>query len=200
MAAQQTSDPAQGAPETGSGRKRIVLALIPFLVFAIFGAFFAVQLLGGGAQHALRSALIDQPAPSFSMESLRDGEGPFTDAVLKQGQVTVVNFWASWCAPCRIEHPKLMQLAEMGVPVYGVNYNDKTEPGRRFLTQLGDPFTEVGVDPNGRVAISWGLQGVPETFIVAGDGSVIYKHTGPIQNDDMERFILPAIEEAGKRG
>jgi cytochrome c biogenesis protein CcmG/thiol:disulfide interchange protein DsbE len=98
--------------------------------------------------------------------------------------------------PCRVEHPRLAELAAMGLPVHGINYKDRQEGAEKFLAELGDPFTLIGVDRNGRAAIEWGVYGVPETFVIDGQGRIVYKHIGPIQGSDIERKILPAIEKA----
>ncbi|MBX2853831.1 MAG: DsbE family thiol:disulfide interchange protein [Rhodobacteraceae bacterium] len=174
--------------------------IAPLAVFALLAGLFATQLLGE-RDDSLPSALIAQPVPEFDLPTLRDGEPPrFTSADLAAGDVTVVNLWASWCGPCRVEHPELMSLKQLGVAkLYSINYKDKPAPARRFLSDLGDPFDLVGVDEDGQAALRWGLTGVPETFVIDGAGRVVYKHVGPIQNSDLERKILPAIEAAKAR-
>ena len=168
---------------------------LPVLVFALIAAVLFLGL-GGEDRDVLPSPLIDRPAPEFALESLRPGGAPFTRANLVGGEVSVVNVWASWCGPCRVEHPELMKLKEAGVPVFGVDYKDDPNNARAFLAELGDPFTLVGADRNGRVGIDWGVYGVPETFIIDKRGHIILKHVGPIQNDDLTEIILPAIEAA----
>src|SRR5690606_19180578 len=123
----------------------------------------------------------------------------FTSANLGGGEVRVVNFWASWCVPCVTEHPMLVELvARTGVPLYGVNYKDQADSARRFLGRYGNPFTAVGVDPLGRGAIDWGVYGMPETFVIAADGSIAYKHVGPITEASLREQLIPAIEKARK--
>jgi cytochrome c biogenesis protein CcmG/thiol:disulfide interchange protein DsbE len=120
-----------------------------------------------------------------------------------EGQVTIVNVWASWCAPCRIEHPVLMELSRRsGFAIAGINYKDQQQNALRFLGELGNPFSAVGVDPRGKAAIDWGVYGVPETFIVSADGSIVHKHVGPLTPESLERTFLPALEAAlaGKPG
>jgi len=173
--------------------------LIPVAAFAGVGALFFAGLGREDAQ-VLPSTLIDKPAPTFELPPLREGAPGLSTADLKKGEVTVVNVWASWCVPCRIEHPKLTELAATGVPVYGINYRDSRANAESFLSDLGDPFTLIGFDEKGRQGIEWGVYGVPETFIVSGDGRIVYKHVGPIQNDDLETKVLPAIEKAKAGG
>lgn len=189
MAADQNSAGAVG------GTRRL-WRFVPFLVFLGLGAVFAVELFDPD-KDTLRSALIDRPVPDFEVPSLLVEGESFRDADLKTGGVTIVNLWASWCGPCRIEQPELVKLGERkDVTLYGVAYRDKPDASKRFLTELGNPFKKVGVDEDGQASIRWGVSGVPETFVINGEGSVIYKHVGPIQNDDLEKKILPAIEAA----
>lgn len=128
-----------------------------------------------------------------------DGEPEFTQEDLKNGGVKLVNFWASWCAPCRAEHPMLEELADEGVVINGVNYKDDPANAARFLDQLGNPFAALVTDGEGRTGLEWGLYGVPETFVVAGDGTVVKRFAGPITESILEKIIRPAIEEAQAR-
>lgn len=190
--------------------KASVWRYAPLLVFVMLGAAFAHQLLY--KRESLRSALIDRPVPAFSLPSLRDGEDGFSSADLAQGEISVVNLWASWCAPCRAEHPELMRLAALGdVTLYGVNYKDTVAgAGEGFLAELGDPFHKVGVDADGQTALAWGVTGVPETFVVNGEGRIVYKHVGPLfrgfddargeERDDLEEILLPVIRLAQEDG
>jgi cytochrome c biogenesis protein CcmG/thiol:disulfide interchange protein DsbE len=124
-------------------------------------------------------------------------EPGFSSADLAKGKVSVVNFWASWCEPCVAEHPLLIQLKrEAGVDIYGVNYKDKAASARHFISRFGNPFTALGSDAQGRAAIDWGVYGMPETFVVNGQGKVVYKHVGPISADSIATKLLPAIEKA----
>jgi cytochrome c biogenesis protein CcmG, thiol:disulfide interchange protein DsbE len=126
--------------------------------------------------------------------------GGFNSADLTKGEVSVVNFWASWCAPCVQEHPLLVALKERtGVKLYGVNYKDQAATARRFLGRYGNPFVAVGVDANGRAAIDWGVTGMPETFIVNGKGEIVYKHIGPISAETLESKIIPMVRAAVPR-
>ena len=173
--------------------------LIPVAVFAAIGVLF-VAGLGREDARVLPSALIDKPAPTFELPPLREGQPGFSTADLKKGEVTVVNIWASWCVPCRVEHPEIEKLSQMGITVHGLNYRDSRANALSFLNQLGDPFTLIGFDENGRQGIEWGVYGVPETFVLNGEGRIVYKHIGPIQNDDLETKVLPAIEKAKADG
>ncbi len=173
--------------------------LIPVLVFAAIGALFIAGLDREDAR-LLPSALIDKPAPTFELPPLIEGEPGFSTADLKTGDVTVVNIWASWCVPCRVEHPEIEKLAKSGVTVHGLNYRDSRANALSFLDELGDPFTLIGFDDKGRQGIEWGVYGVPETFVLTGDGRIVYKHIGPIQNDDLETKLMPAIEKARAGG
>jgi cytochrome c biogenesis protein CcmG/thiol:disulfide interchange protein DsbE len=166
------------------------------LPLAIFAALVALLLfrLGAGDPSRLPSALIGKPAPALTLPPLeglvRDGAAvPGFDSGTLAGSVTVVNVWASWCAPCREEHPFLARLAaDKRIRVVGINYKDGTENARRFLGAFGNPFAAVGVDPNGRAAIEWGVYGVPETYLVGRDGRIVYKQVGPINERGFERF------------
>ena len=127
-----------------------------------------------------------------------DGPGLAT-ADLKAGQVVLVNFFASWCVPCRAEHPVLMALKKRGiVPIYGINYKNKADEARGWLNELGDPYTRLGADENGRVGIDWGITGVPETFVVDGGGRIRYRQWGPIDGKALEEKILPVIRKLQK--
>ena len=172
-----------------------LLFLLPLLVFAGLALLFLVRLQSGDPSR-VPSALIGRPAPAFALAPLPGlvaGGQPvpgLSDADLRHGGVTVVNVWASWCGPCRAEHPALMDLAkDARLRVAGINYKDNPENARRFLGQLGNPFTAVGIDPNGRAAIDWGVYGVLETFVVAPDGAIRHKHIGPLMPEALPAFL-----------
>jgi cytochrome c biogenesis protein CcmG, thiol:disulfide interchange protein DsbE len=190
-------------PEVHAGRSRLLVW--PLAIFAILALLFALALKGGDPSR-LPSALIGRTAPSITLaglEGLNDGAQPvggFSSADLATGEVSVVNFWASWCAPCVQEHPLLVALKERtGVRLYGVNYKDQAATARRFLGRYGNPFTAVGVDANGRAAIDWGVTGMPETFILNGKGEIVYKHIGPISAETLESRIIPKVRAAAMR-
>lgn len=172
------------------------LRFLPALGFiAVAGAFWFGLTLGNAGD--LPSTLIDKPAPATDLPPLLPGKPGLEAAALKDGEVKLVNVWASWCGPCRVEHPFLMQLAASGVDIRGMNYKDAPDQAKAFLAGLGDPYAAIGADESGRAGIEWGVYGVPETFVINGEGRIIYKHVGPIQNDDLEKKILPAIRAAG---
>lgn len=170
------------------------LAIIPPLIFAALAGLF----LGGMYRDnpdALPSTLVGQPAPGLELTAVGP-RPPFDASVLADGQVKIVNYWASWCAPCRVEHPQLMQLADEGLPIYGINYKDDSDKALAFLDELGDPYIAIGADKAGRVAIDWGVYGVPETFVIDGDGKVVLRFAGPITGSILENRIRPAIGTA----
>jgi cytochrome c biogenesis protein CcmG/thiol:disulfide interchange protein DsbE len=158
--------------------------------------------LKSGDPSKLPSALIGKPVPEFSLPplaALRTATSaiPGLASTDLTGQVTVVNVWASWCGPCRTEHPQLQALAEQpGLVVVGINYKDTTENAVRFLNELGNPYSRVGVDATGRTAVDWGVYGVPETFIVDATGKIAFKFTGPITPAALTEQILPQIAKA----
>ncbi len=171
---------------------RRLLFIVPVVVFVAIAGFLAVGLTRDPS--TLPSALLDRPAPAFDLPPLpgRDEVG-FASTDLG-GEPKLVNFFASWCVPCRIEHPVINRLGQSGVTVDAVNYKDKPEDALAWLAELGDPFERVGSDREGRVGIDWGVYGVPETYVVDADGTIVYKHVGPLQPRDVERTILPLLE------
>lgn len=170
------------------------LMLAPPLIFLALVALFFFGMMRDNPD-ALPSSLEGRPAPAVEVTLL--GSKPvFEDKVLREGGVKLVNFWASWCAPCRVEHPNLQQLADEGIPIYGVNYKDKPENALGFLNELGDPYTAIGADENGRMALNWGLYGVPETYVLDGSGRIVLRFAGPITPSILESTIRPAIAEA----
>jgi cytochrome c biogenesis protein CcmG/thiol:disulfide interchange protein DsbE len=197
---------AQDVSLRTAGKKRGPhLLLWPLLVFGALALLFAFALRTGDPSK-LPSALIGKRVPDIgfaALAGLNDGTRPvagFAAAELAAGTVSVVNFWASWCAPCVQEHPLLSALKERtGAPIFGVNYKDQTSAARRFLGRYGNPFAAVGVDADGRGAIEWGVYGMPETFVVNGKGEIVYKHVGPITADSLEKKLLPAIRAAQAR-
>ncbi|SFJ56691.1 DsbE family thiol:disulfide interchange protein [Jannaschia pohangensis] len=168
------------------------LALLPVGIFALLAGVFLSGLFRDNPDE-IRSALVGRPAPELAVGELT-GKPVLTREMLDDGEVKLVNFWASWCVPCRVEHPQIETLAET-VPVYGVNHRDKPEDALAFLAELGDPYAAIGADP-GRVAVDWGVTGFPETFILDGSGNVTMRYAGPITVSVMEDTILPAIAAA----
>lgn len=182
-------------PKPGIGR------FVPLFLFLALGTIFAGYLIAtsyfGYDRDALPSTLIGKPAPAMDLPPLLDGTPGLTAAALTAPGVKVVNVWASWCVPCRAEHPVLIDLQKAGVTVYGINHRDEPANARRFLADLGNPFDAIGTDRNGRAAVEWGVYGVPETFVVDGQGRIVYKHIGPINPGELESRIWPAIRQAG---
>jgi len=144
------------------------------------------------------SPLIDAPAPTFDLPPLYESAARFSSADLRQGRVTVVNVWASWCIPCRAEQPFLINLrARQIAPIFGLNYKDEPAAAKSFINQLGNPFDLIGADRDGRVGIDWGVYGVPETFVVDGTGTIRYKLTGPLVTPEQVKALIAAVKAAG---
>jgi cytochrome c biogenesis protein CcmG/thiol:disulfide interchange protein DsbE len=181
---------------------RVTLRIVPVVVFLLLAGVFALMLRSGDPTR-LPSTLIGKPAPRLSLPALVGleqagrpipGVAPET---LETGRPTVVNFWASWCAPCVAEHPLLLRLvADTGVALVGINHKDAAPNARRFLGRYGNPFTAVGVDADGRAAIEWGVYGMPETFVLDGKGRIVYKHIGPLSAETLAEKIVPAVRTA----
>ena len=170
------------------------LVLLPPVAFAALAGLF----LGGMFRDdpdALPSTLVGRDAPALEVTTLA-GETPLLRELLDAPGPKIVNFWASWCAPCRVEHPHLMTLAAEGIPIYGVNYKDDADKAAAFLDELGDPYAAHGVDSQGRIALEWGVYGVPETFVIDGDGKVVLRFAGPVTRPVFENRIRPALDSA----
>jgi DsbE subfamily thiol:disulfide oxidoreductase len=187
-------------PEAGS-RGRFALALLPVLGFLLLIGFFAVTLIKeqfyGHDPSELPSAMIDKPAPDFALPALVDDRPGLARADLG-GKPALVNFFASWCVPCRLEHATLAGFAASGrVPVLGIAYKDKPSDSQRFLAELGDPYPRVGVDADGRTAIDFGVYGVPETYIVDAAGEIRFRWVGPLTPEALEQEILPRLAALG---
>lgn len=171
--------------------RRGLWALVPIAFFINLGLLFYWGLFNSSDE--LPSTLIDRPVPEFALPPVEGRELGLSTADL-QGHVSLVNFFASWCAPCRVEHPLIMELSASGVvPVYGINYKDRPDAAEAWLAELGDPYTLTGADLNGRVAIDWGVYGLPETFIIDANGRIAYKHVGPFDQRILEEQILPVV-------
>jgi cytochrome c biogenesis protein CcmG/thiol:disulfide interchange protein DsbE len=193
--------PQPGA-ESNPARRRL-LAFAPLALFAALAGLFLVRLYSGDAS-LLPSALIGKDVPSFTLPPVAglSTKPGFSDADLRQGKVTLVNVFASWCVPCRQEHEVLMRLASgpamagADVRLFGLSYKDSDANAARFLADNGDPFVRVGADRNGRIAIDWGVYGVPETFVVRGSGKIVYRFVGPMSEESFRDTILPEIKKA----
>ena len=174
------------------------LVLIPPVAFAALAGLFASRMLWGDEARELPSALVGHAAPAVAPEAL-PGLPALDPSLMADGEVKLVNFFASWCGPCRIEHPTLTALAAEGVPIYGIAYKDDPDRAAAFLDGLGNPYAATGQDPQGRVAVEWGTYGVPETFVVAGDGTVVDRLPFPITPGAPEDRLRAAIAEAAAR-
>ena len=171
------------------------LMFVPPLAFAALAGLFLWGMQREDAE-SLPSAREGQSAPPVVVTQLGD-KTLFGNDTLREDGVKLVNYWASWCAPCRVEHPNLETIAaEAGVPIYGVNYKDEPAKALKFLSDLGDPYAAIGADAKGRMALDWGVYGVPETYVIDADGRIVLRFAGPITESVMESRILPAIEAA----
>lgn len=172
--------------------KRLIY-ILPLLLFLVVVGYFAAGL--GRDPHKLPSALIDRPVPAFDLPAVAGTKAGLSSDDLK-GRPQLVNIWASWCIPCRVEHPALMRLAgEHGVLIRGIDYKDKPEDAAAYLEENGNPYTGIGADRDGRVGIEWGTYGVPETYVIDRDGRIRYRHVGPLMPEDVEERILPILAE-----
>lgn len=170
------------------------LMIAPPVLFACLVGLFYVGMQRGDP-NALPSVFIGQPAPPVPEKPL-EGRVLLMDADLRSGEVTIVNFWASWCPPCRAEHPKLKALTAEGLRVAGINFKDDADQAQSYLRDDGDPFFALGFDPKGATAIDWGVTAPPETFIVDGDGTVLFRFAGPLIGSDYEQRFRPALDKA----
>ncbi len=174
------------------GGLRLGHITIPLVFFAI-ASVLLVSVLRSGSNE-LPSNLIGKDVPRFDLDPLIDQQSP-NRASLRTNEIKLVNFWASWCAPCRVEHPNLETLARQGITIYGANYKDHPEHARSFLSELGNPYTAVGADPDGRIAIDWGVYGIPETFVVDEQGKILMRVAGPITSSILMKRIQPLLVE-----
>lgn len=173
---------------------RRVIFLLPLFLLGGLAAVFALDV--GRDPRAIPSALIGRPVPEFALPPLESGGKGLAAADLRGG-VTVVNVFASWCPPCRVEHPVLKRLAQSAT-VVGIAYKDRPADTLAWLHRLGNPYAAVGADAEGRVALDWGVTGVPETFVVDASGRIRFKHAGPLTPDIAESQLLPHIVQAGR--
>ncbi|HEV2574347.1 MAG TPA: DsbE family thiol:disulfide interchange protein [Beijerinckiaceae bacterium] len=194
-------NPEGGQSSDGHSSRRL-LALIPLVAFLGLALLFFFRL-GAGDASRIPSALIGKPVPPFSLPAVDGTDRPgFSDADLRQGRVSIVNIFASWCVPCRDEHPVLSKLAgdqalnAKGVRLIGLNYKDEPANAARFLKELGNPYALIGGDKPGRASIDWGVYGVPETFVVKGDGTIAFKFVGPLSETSLRMVLMPEIEKA----
>jgi cytochrome c biogenesis protein CcmG/thiol:disulfide interchange protein DsbE len=203
MSGVRTSEPeATKAPEPArNAGPRPRLAFLPFVIFCGLAFLFLLRLFAGDASR-LPSALIGKQAPTFDLPGLEPGKPGLSNADLRRGHVSVLNVFASWCGPCHEENPLLLSLAQdktlagEGVQLIGFAYKDAPDDTRRYLGAEGNPYSRIGVDQAGRAGIDFGVYGVPETFIIKGDGTIAFKFVGPIDMAILNGTILPQIEKA----
>jgi len=184
--------------ETTAKKSNLLVAVLPLVVFLIFAAiFYSLLSTEGRNTSALPSALLNEPAPVLIVPPLEQTGLPGMEArTFRSGKISVVNVFASWCVPCRQEHPQIVKLGEdERVQLVGINHKDGNRNALSFLEELGNPYDVIGVDRNGRASIEWGVYGVPETFFVDGKGVIFYKHVGPISPAQLNNTILPLLEQ-----
>ena len=196
------SNDTHDATPTVPKRKRLLIAYLPLLLFIALAGVFLYQLSSGKDASEIPSVLIGTKAPSLALPPLEgllvDGiQVPALTDTAIAGKLSLVNVWASWCVPCRQEHPVLLELSrDPRITLVGINYKDKNDNALRFLGELGNPFSAVGIDPAGKSAIDWGVYGIPETYLVAPDGEILFKQIGPFTIESLRDKLLPAIEKA----
>ena len=183
------------SPDGFATRRRLFFA-IPVVGFAVLIGLFALGLREDPSK--IPSTLVGQAVPKFSLPPVQGRTlGLSSDNLV--GEVSLVNVFASWCVACRAEHPLLMRLAkDKTVPIHGINYKDAPEDAAQWLNTMGDPYTRTGADRDGRVAIDWGVYGVPETFVIDATGHIAYKHIGAVTEQALNGTILPMIERLRK--
>jgi cytochrome c biogenesis protein CcmG/thiol:disulfide interchange protein DsbE len=182
------------SPQMSEGKEnRIgrVRYLVPIAAFAGLILMFGWAL--NRDPSTIPSALIGRQVPEFALPAVKGRTLGLSSQDLK-GEISLVNVFASWCVPCREEHPLLMRMKADGLlPIYGLNYKDEPDNAARWLNTMGDPYMRTGADRDGRVAIDWGVYGVPETFVIAKDGRIAHKQIGPLSPKALEDTIVPLI-------
>ncbi len=187
--------------ETPGNAKPKPTLLLPLVLAGLLLVLLFVALRTGDPS-SLPSALIGKPVPEFALAPIPNAQGGdgltpgLSSAAFKTGKVSVLNVWATWCAPCVAEHPLLVELSRQGIPLFSINYKDKPEAARRFLATHGNPYRAIGADENGFVAIDFGVYGVPETFVIDGDGKIAFRYPGPLSPEIIADKIMPAIKKA----
>jgi len=170
------------------------MLLIPPMIFAgLAGLFFAGMMRENPGE--LPSTFVGQPAPGLPSDAI-PGTKAYDPAMLSSGEITLVNFWASWCPPCRAEHPTLLALEAQGYRIIGANFRDIEENAASYLSEDGNPFIATSFDPRGSSAIDWGVTAPPETFIIGPDGTVLDRFIGPLVGDDFVQRFVPMLQAA----
>ena len=173
---------------------RKALYLLPLLAFLVLVTWFALALRPNYDPQTLPSAMIDQPAPAFDLAALNGGANLSLSGL--KGQVVLVNFFASWCVPCRVEQPILMRLAKQDhVALYGIDYKDQPAAAKRVLAELGDPYRAIGLDADGITGINFGVYGVPETYVIDKDGQIRKRFVGPLTEQSLQQELLPLLKQ-----
>ncbi|CDZ65055.1 DsbE family thiol:disulfide interchange protein [Neorhizobium galegae] len=195
----------ENQPAARKSLARYALPLIPLAIFlgfaAVAGKMLYDQDVNGRDVSAIPSALIGKKAPSLALPPLEGSNTAALTTAAIGGKLTLVNVFASWCVPCRQEHPILKELAnDSRLTIVGINYKDRNDNALRFLGELGNPYKAIGVDPNGKAAIDWGVYGIPESYLVAPDGTILYKKVGPFDERSLTQDLMPAIEKASAKG
>jgi cytochrome c biogenesis protein CcmG, thiol:disulfide interchange protein DsbE len=171
---------------------RRVVFLVPLVLFLVLVGYFAMALRPGYDPQLLPSAMIDKEAPAFDLAGL-NGQGLARDAL--KGRPVLINFFASWCVPCRVEQPVLMRLANREhVLLYGIDYKDQPQDATKLLAQFGDPYRRVGLDPDGRVGLDFGVYGVPETYVLDSTGHIRKRFVGPLTAEEVDNELLPLLQ------
>jgi cytochrome c biogenesis protein CcmG/thiol:disulfide interchange protein DsbE len=170
-----------------------VLFVLPVVGFVVLLAVFFAGL--GRDPRALPSAFVGKPLPAFAAPPVRPGDVGLSNTDFQAGEPKLLNIFASWCGPCRVEHPVLMRLSREGVPIHGLDWKEAAPAGLQWLTDNGDPYARVGSDPTGRTGIEFGVAGVPETFVIDKHGKVRYRHVGAVTPDVWETKLRPLMEK-----
>ena len=192
-------NPASQGVDAKVGKFRHLAYFVPVIVFGVIVGYFLWGLDPERDPRAIPSVMIDKPVPEFDLAPIEGMEGPgLKTADLTGGQVTLVNFFASWCVPCRVEHAFLIELVERdGVRLFGINYKNEPEEARAWLAELGNPYAQIGADTSGRAGIEWGVYGLPETFVIDKQGRIRYRQAGAINRPILENTIRPLLRELG---
>jgi cytochrome c biogenesis protein CcmG/thiol:disulfide interchange protein DsbE len=183
----------QVAPRPRRRHWRLGLYLLPLALFVLLGLVLGLGLTRDPSQ--LPSTLLGKPLPPLQLPPVEGRDPTGLDTTAFRGEPMLLNVFASWCVPCRVEAPVLEELGRAGVIIHAINYKDTPDKARQFLAEFGDPFRQIGADQDGRGAIELGVYGVPETFVLDKEGKVAHKFVGPLQPRDVERTLLPLLEK-----